>query len=72
MHADTALELEHKVLNLIGKSPELLSGRRIHELLAHDSKDLLPGEIASCIWKLARHGKVVVRTDLKVVRLPSP
>lgn len=63
--------LERKLLNLIGNCSEPLSGRRIHELLAENASSLLPGEVASCIWKLARDGKLSVRTDLKVVRLPT-
>lgn len=67
----TATDLERNLLNLIGNCSEPLSGRRIHELLAQNASGLLPGEVASCIWKLARDSKLSVRTDLKVVRLPT-
>lgn len=69
MQASTAPELERKLLKIVGNSQKPLSGRQIHELLTKGSTDLLPGDVASCIWKLARDGKVAVRTDLKVVQL---
>lgn len=60
------LTLDSKVLEVVKNAEEPLTGRRIHEILCETDKDVLPGDVAMCIWNLAGRKKVSIGTDLKI------